>query len=398
MTVSEATKTNVKVIFALSLVHFTGDFYSSFTTPLFPLFVQKLNLSLAQVGFIAGLNRFLAFIVQPSVGYLADRYQTRWFILGGVLLPMTFIPLSGIAPSFLMLLVCVSIGSIGSSMFHPSVTGMIPAYAGKKVGLSMSVFNTGGTLSFAVGPLFITWYAATFGLDALPLTIFLGLPVVIYLYYAVPRPQSEGFRDLGFIGTIRETLGDAWKPITLIWVVMVLRSVVGQAFMTFMPVLYVQKGYSLVSAGVIYSLFTLAGTASGIISGHLSDLIGYKRIFYFTHGFMTPALLVFIYIPGNWAFPGAMLAGAFVLASLPLGVVMAQSLAPKGRSMVASLMMGFAFGLGGIISPLIGKLADVFSIHTVMVWAAFIPLVTLILIHWFPDIRPGESPPAEKKT
>ena len=66
---------NLKVIFALTLVHFTGDFYSAFTTPLFPVFMEKLNLSLAQIGFIAGLNRFLAFIVQPTVGYLADRYQ-----------------------------------------------------------------------------------------------------------------------------------------------------------------------------------------------------------------------------------------------------------------------------------------------------------------------------------
>jgi hypothetical protein len=31
-----ATKTNMRVIFALTLVHFTGDFYSAFTTPLFP--------------------------------------------------------------------------------------------------------------------------------------------------------------------------------------------------------------------------------------------------------------------------------------------------------------------------------------------------------------------------
>lgn len=61
---SPAIKTNIKVLFALTLVHFTGDFYSSFTSPLFPLFVDKLGLSLAQVGVIAGVNRFLAFIVQ----------------------------------------------------------------------------------------------------------------------------------------------------------------------------------------------------------------------------------------------------------------------------------------------------------------------------------------------
>ena len=379
-------KANFKVILALSLVHFTGDFFSSFTTPLFPLFIQKLNLSLTQIGIIAGLSRFLAFIVQPSVGYLADRYQTRGFVLGGLLLPIVFIPLSGLAPSFMILLPCIAIGSIGSSMFHPSVTGMVPLYAGRNAGLSMSIFNTGGTLSFALGPLFITWYAATFGLEAVPATMLIGITIAIYLYFVVPKPRSEGLRDQGFFGTIRETLGDVWKPILFIWIVMVLRSIVGQSFLTFMPVFYVNKGYSLVSGGMIYSLFALAGTASGIIAGYTSDRIGFKSIFLVTHALMSPALLLLLYLPGNWIYPGAILAGFFTLATMPLGVVMAQTLAPRGRSMVASLMMGLAFGLGGIISPVIGKLADLFSIQQVLFWVALIPLLSLGMIMHFPKV------------
>ena len=96
-------QTNLKIIFALTLVHFTGDFYSAFTTPLFPAFMAKLNLTLAQVGLIAGVNRFLSFIVQPVAGYLADRYQGRAIILGGLLMAVVFIPLSGIAGSYWML-------------------------------------------------------------------------------------------------------------------------------------------------------------------------------------------------------------------------------------------------------------------------------------------------------
>ncbi len=121
-----STKANAKVLFALTLVHFTGDFYSSFTSPLFPLFVEKLGLSLTEVGIIAGINRLLAFIVQPSVGYLADRHPTRGFIITGLLMTVTFIPLSGIAPGFWWLLLAIAVGSVGSSMFHPSVTGMVP--------------------------------------------------------------------------------------------------------------------------------------------------------------------------------------------------------------------------------------------------------------------------------
>jgi FSR family fosmidomycin resistance protein-like MFS transporter len=159
---------------------------------------------------------------------------------------------------------------------------------------------------------------------------------------------------------------------------------VGQSFLTFMPVLLAGKGFSLVSVGWMVSLFVVAGTASGLAAGALSDRYGYKPVFYGSHVLMTPALLLFLHLSGHWVFAGAFLAGMAVLASLPVGVVMAQALAPRGRSMVASLMMGFAYGLGGAFSPLIGKLADLYSIETVLFWVAWVPLLTLVLIRFFP--------------
>ena len=194
--------TNLKILFALTLIHFTGDFYTAFITPLFPVFVDKLGLTLTEIGVIAGMMRLLAFIIQPTVGYFADRYATRAFMFIGLALPIVFIPLSGVSPNFWALLFCVALGSIGSSMFHPSVTGMVPLYAGSKAGLSMSVFNTGGTLAFGLGPLFITWYVASFGLEAMPWTMIAGLLLLVYLYRVIPRPQSEGMRRNGFIGAL----------------------------------------------------------------------------------------------------------------------------------------------------------------------------------------------------
>jgi FSR family fosmidomycin resistance protein-like MFS transporter len=321
------------------------------------------------------------------VGYLADCYPTRGFILCGLLLPVVFIPLSGLAWGFWPLLFLVAAGSLGSSMFHPSVTGMVPLYAGRNAAFSMSVFNTGGTLAFGVGPLVVTWYAARYGLAALPWTMALGLGVMAYLALTLPAPQCENRQRNGFLGALKESLGGAWKSIVLIWLVMVLRAIVGQGFLTFMPVFYVQQGYSVVAAGVIFSLFTVAGTASGLLCGHLADRWGYKPLFWISHLLMTPILLLFLRMEGQWVYLGAALAGAAVLASLPLGVVMAQALAPKGRSMVASLMMGLAFGLGGIVSPLVGRLADIYSVEAVLSTLALVPLLTLVFIYYFPRVR-----------
>ncbi len=378
---------NLKILFALTLIHFTGDFYTSFISPLFPVFVGKLGLSLTQVGIIAGTMRLLAFIIQPTVGYFADRYQTRAFIFIGLSLTIVFIPLSGIAPNFWVLLVCIALGSVGSSMFHPSVTGMVPLYAGTKAGFSMSVFNTGGTLAFSLGPLFITWYVASYGLTAMPATMIIGLVFLIYLLKVVPKPQSEGLRRAGFFGALKESLGSAWKVVSLIWLVMFMRAVVGQSFLTFMPVLYVQEGFSVFSAGAIYACFIVSGTLSGLLSGFISDRVGFKPVFIFCYLFMAPALWLLLQMNGNWVYFGAALAGSFVLAPLPLGVTMAQTLAPKGRSMVASLMMGFAYGLGGAITPIVGKLADMYTIRPILTIVACIPLFVLPIIGLFPNTR-----------
>jgi len=376
---------DIKMIFGLTLVHFIGDFYSSFVTPLLPVFVKQFSLTLTQVGLIAGVSRFLAFIVQPSVGYLADHYRTRFFILGGPLLAIVFIPFVGIAPSFLVLLLTISLGSIGSSMFHPTTAGMVSPYSGRHFGFSMSVFNMGGTLAFGVGPLFITYFVSSYGLRASPFTMIFGLAVMALLFRIIPLPAGETLENLGFIRSVEEALGTVWKSIMLIWVVMVLRAFVAQSFLIFVPVLYSNEGYSLVSIGAMVSLFTVGGAISGLLAGHLSDRIGYKPIFYFAHSLTTPSLYLLLYLPGNWIYFTVFLAGFFAMATLPLGVTMAQELAPKGRSMVSSLMMGLAFGLGGMMTTLTGKLADTLSIQGVLGFLAIIPFLTTGLISQLPE-------------
>jgi FSR family fosmidomycin resistance protein-like MFS transporter len=132
------------------------------------------------------------------------------------------------------------------------------------------------------------------------------------------------------------------------------------------------------------SLFTVGGAISGLIAGHLSERIGYKPIFFVSYSFATLSLYLLLVLPGDWVYLNSFLAGFLVLATLPLGVAMAQELAPKGRSMVSSLMMGLAFGTGGMMTPLTGKLADIFSIRPVLSFVAIVPLLTTGLIALLP--------------
>ena len=371
---------NTRVILALTLVHFIGDFYNAFITPLLPLFIDKFSLTLAQAGLVTGLSRFLAFVVQPPVGYLADRHPSRFFALGGPLMVMVFIPLTGIAPYFWLLVLCVCLGSIGSSMFHPTAAGMVEPYAGRHFGLAMSIFGTGGTLAFAVGPLFITWLVGKYGLNAMPVSMLLGAGVFLFLCKALPTPQASTLKSHGFINSIKEVFGSVWLPIILILTVMILRAFVSHSFMTYMPVMVARLGYSLVSIGALVSLFTVAGALSGLLAGHLSDRIGFKPVFICAHLLATPSIMAVLYLPGNWIFVFFFLSGFFIMATIPLGVALAQKLAPKGKSMASSLMMGLAFGTGGLITPLTGKLADIFMIRPVLTVIAIIPVLTVVPI------------------
>ena len=382
---------NVKIILALTLIHFIGDFYNSFIIPLLPLFIDKFALTLAQAGLVTGLSRFLAFVVQPPVGYLADRHPSRFFALGGPLLVMVFIPLTGITPSFWMLVLFVCLGSVGSSMYHPTAAGMVEPYAGRHFGLALSIFGTGGTLSFAIGPLVISWLVGRYGLGATPYSMILGLAGWIFLCIAVPVPQASTIKSRGFFSSLKEIFGPVWLPILLIWLVMTLRAFAGQSFMTFFPVMAARQGYSLVSIGALVSLFSVAGASSGLLAGHLSDRMGFKPVFISALLLATPNMLALLYLPGNWIFLFIFLTGFFIMAPLPLGVALAQRLAPQGKSMASSLMMGLAYGTGGLLTPVTGKLADIFSIRPVLAAIAIIPLLTAGLIYFLFKKEPSPA-------
>ena len=376
---------NPKVVLALFMVHFVGDFYSSFVTPLLPVLAAKHSLSLTQVGFMTALMRLLAFVVQPSVGYLADRHQTRIFVLGGPALCLLFIPLMGVAQSFAVLLIFLSLGSIGQAMFHPPTASMISTYGGNRVGFSMSIFGLGGTIAFGLGPLVAAGWVSNFSLETLPYLILPGLFFMVYLFVSVPNPKNEDLGHLGFWGSLKETLGPAWKTLLVIWLLVLLRTFVGQSFLTFLPLYYADQGRSLISIGVIIAIWTVAGAVSGVAAGYLCDKIGYKPVFLISYILSTPLLFLLLYLPGQWVFLNSFLAGFMILATMFPAIALAQRLAPKGKSMVSSLMMGFAFGVGGMLTPVTGWLAEKFSINTVLYGVALVPLLVIFLIVILPE-------------
>ena len=387
--VTDISQINKKAIFALFLIHFTGDFFQTFIRPLLPVLADKFSLNMTQVGMITGVATFMAFLIQPVFGYMADRYKSRLILLVGSLMGVICIPLVGIAPFFWIVLLLIGLGSISSAIYHPTAAGMVSVYAGLRSGLAMSIFGLGGTLGFTLGPIVCSGYVTLLGLNRLPVLTFLGLLSYAVLFVMIPAADDSDRTEMDFIGLLKDSIGEVWRPIVLIWSIAFARAFLEQSLLTFIPVLTASEGYSLVSVGGIISLFTIGGSVSAIVSGHLVDRVGFKPVYFFSFALTSPSILLFINSQGLQIYPIAFLSGFLILATSFPAVALAQKVAPRGRSLVSSIVMGLAMGSAGLLLPLTGKMADVFGTRTVLNCAAFLPLAALFLIRRLPE--PGKK-------
>jgi len=376
---------NKKVLFALFLVHFSGDFFQSFTKPLLPVLATKFSLTLTQVGLIGGLSMLTAFFIQPIFGYLSDFHSRRIFALFGVMLGAVFIPLVGIASGYGFILMFICLGSMGSAIFHPSAAGMVLLYTPRHAGLSMSIFGMGGTVAFAIGPLVLAGFVTLFGLDRLPYTTLIGLLFLPILMVLLPTSEKSAHKNHTLLKTLKDSLGDVWKSIMVIWILAFTRALLEQTSFTFFPILFASEGYSLISIGSIISLFTVGGSISSLACGHMADRFGFKPVYYFSFALSSPSLYLFVQSVGWLTYVFSFLSGFFVFATLFPSVALAQKVAPKSRSLVSSLIMGLAMGTGGILMPFIGKLADAYGIRAILNCIALMPFLMLIFVRYLPD-------------
>lgn len=381
----ETTKINKKIIFTLFLVHLTGDFFQSFIRPLLPVLADKFALNLTQVGLIIGVATLMGFLIQPIFGYLADHFRTRRILLIGSVMGMICFPQVGIAPNFVIALLLIGIGSIGSAIYHPTAAGMVSIYAGRHIGLSMSLFGLGGTLGFAIGPIVLAGYVTLVGLNRLPLLTVAGLSVFLILTVLIPDADNTGHTQKDLFGSLRESIGDAWKPVGLIWSLAISRAFVEQSILTFIPMLASAEGHSLMSVGSIVSLFTVGGSITAIVCGHLVDRIGFKPVYFFSFALSPPSLFLLIHSTGWILYPLSFLSGFLLMATLFPALALAQLVAPKARSLISGIIMGLGMGTAGAMMPLTGRLADTFGIRSVLYGVALIPLAALFLIRYLPE-------------
>ncbi len=363
--------------------HFTVDMYSGMIPVLFPAMMLSYGISLAQVGLVALAYTGCASVSQPIFGMIADRWGTRYIGFTQMWSALLFAAI-GFAPSFTMLLVIAGLAGFGSGAFHPMGAMNASAVIAPGQGnMSMSVYVSGGTVGFALGPLIGAALVALFGLHGTVVMLLPGLLIGGWLIVAM--------RDVAVVGrrhrsTVNARTGvPAAIPVGLVAIVvavMMLRQIPVVGVESFLPAWYALLGYSSGFYSALATTIVLASAGGALGIGGFADRYGRRTVMLITMILTIPAVWAFITYPGPWAFVSGAFIGLLAASTGPLLLLMAQQLM-KGHAGVASgLILGLGFVAGGIATPVLGAIADASSLATALY--CLLAIVALsIVVAWF---------------
>ncbi|MEI6667382.1 MAG: MFS transporter [Acidobacteriota bacterium] len=357
-------------VYRMASAHFVADAYSNLYVPLVPTLIARLGLSLAGAGTMVMIYQIATSVAQMAFGPIADRWHPRVLLVVGPLLSVAVLSLIGLAWTPTSLAACLVIGGLGSAAFHPAAAAVVNRLGGLRGGLAMAVHITGGSIGYSLGPMMFAPYVDRFGLGATPWLAIPGLLLLGAVFTRLPPVPPFGQKGQSGFRLLRPYA----KPLFLLYAIVVLRTLTALGFATFMPVLLTRRGWSVGAAGVAVSAYLFFGSVGGFVGGPLADRFGARRIIAVSLIAAAPFLAIAPSLPTGWFVLVMAVGGLFLQSTLPVNVTFAHQVAPVSAATVSSLMLGVAWGTGGLTVPVVGALADRFGIEPVLTCLAFVPL------------------------
>ncbi len=391
---TRAIDTYYSVLAGVSSAHMLNDMMQSLIVTIYPLLQGEFHLNFIEIGAITLTFQLTASLLQPVVGALTDKYPLPYATPVGMLFSLAGVLLMSVAPAYPVLLLSVALIGCGSSVFHPQSSQTARAASGGRYGLAQSVFQIGGNLGQALGPMLVAivvlkygqhgrWHVAWFGLAAL-----LGIVVLLQVsrWYSrhLDLRVSRGGR-----GSVRR-----YPP-------KVVRRTIGVLFiLTFSKFFYLASIGSYYefflmyrfklpahTAAYLLGIFLFAVAGGTLVGGPLGDRIGRKRVIWFSILGCAPFTLALPYSSLGWTIGLSVVIGLVLASAFPAIIVYAQDMLTHRIGMVSGLFYGFSFGLGGLGAAVLGIVADHFGIVFVYKICAFLPLLGLFAA-FLPDVRP----------
>ena len=360
----------------LSCAHFLNDAFHGFVAPLLPMLMIKIGFGITQAALLTSIQSIFTSLSQPLFGHVADRIRRPIMTAWGPLVTAVFLGSIGLVNSYTAIVIILILAGIGTSAFHPQSAMLAGRAGGNRGGLAMSIFITGGSAGHSLGPMIILPIVTYLGLAYTPLTMIPGILISLLLFRNLPvlahppaqRPAAAQHR----------TAPGLWKVLVLLYFIVTVRALLVSGFITFLPIYLHQKSFSLLLAGSAITIFELSGSMGSLVGGHISDRVGRKILVILSVSVPLPFLWLFLHSNGPTAFVFLALSGFFLFTSVPVVIIMAQELYPQRVNTVSSMMMGMAWGLGGLLVSPMGALADRIGVGQTLQILIFCALPALI--------------------
>ncbi len=390
------------VILALSFCHFLNDMMQSLVPALYPVLKDSYALDFGQIGMITMAFQVSASLLQPVVGMYTDRRPMPYSLPVGMGSTLVGLLLMSNAGSYPLILLAAALIGVGSAVFHPEASRIARLASGGRYGLAQSLFQVGGNVGSAAGPLLAAFIVVPRGQHSLIWFSAAALLAMIVLarvgaWYAARRPAGRGAQARGAVVGHVARLSRRRVAIAIgVLVALLFSKNVYTASMSSYFTFYLidRFGVSVPTAQLFLFVFLAAVVLGTLAGGMVGDRVGRVPMMWFSILGPLPFTLALPYVGLPMTIVLAVLIALMMASAFSAILVYAQELLPGRVGLVGGVFFGLSFGLGGLGAAALGQLADQTSIATVYRVCSFLPLLGLFTI-FLPRLQ--ETPPAQAR-
>ncbi len=389
-------QTVYSILFSIAFAHLLNDLMQIVIPSTYPLLKEKFNLSFTQIGLITFVFQLTASILQPFIGFYTDKKPKPYSLVIGMIFTIVGLVFLSLSTAFWMLLVSVSFVGIGSSIFHPEASRVAFLGSGGKRGLAQSIFQLGGNAGSAIGPLLVALIVAPHGQFYIIWFVVTGVLGMLILSRIANWYQNHlELRASNKVILEEETVHLSKRKVNVslaILLFLIFSKFIYMASMSNYFTFYLMNKFGLsIQDSQFYLFGFLASVAAGtLIGGPLGDRFGRKYIIWISILGAAPFTLLLPYANLFWTGILAVIIGVIIASAFSAILVFAQELMPGKVGMISGLFFGFAFGMAGIGSALLGYLADHTSIEYVYKITSFLPLIG-VMTYFLPNMKKRKS-------
>lgn len=396
-TAAAAHDTVMPIILALSLSHMLNDTLQALLPAIYPILKASYKFTYIEIGFITMTFQCTSSLLQPLVGSYTDKRPMPYSLaigMGSTLIGLLFLSQ---AHTLGAILLAAALVGTGSSVFHPEASRLAYMASGGRHGLAQSLFQVGGNFGSALGPLLAAAIVVPYGQGSLALFSVIAITAIVVLSYvgrwygANLHRLKPKVRKSGEGGT-----GLSNRRVAFAIVILVLLIISKYFYMVSLSNYYTfylihHFGVSVQTSQYLLFVFLFAVAAGTIAGGPIGDRFGRKIVIWISILGVAPFSLALPYAGFYGTIVLSAIAGALLASAFSAIIVLAQELLPGKVGLVAGLFFGFAFGISGIASVVLGYLADQTSIEYVFRLCSYFPLLGLLTV-FLPNIgRPAKA-------